>query len=72
MALPGQTEPGLSAERSRDGRKASRRESPGSSAANINRLHGELCSALVSRKDGQRSTEVREVASTRVQGSRSY
>lgn len=33
-------------------------------SSNINRLHGELCSALGSRKDGQRSKEAREVAST--------
>lgn len=26
---------------------------PGQLGRNINRLHGELCSALVSRKDGQ-------------------
>lgn len=34
--------------------------------SNITRLHGELCSALVSRKDGQRSTEVGKVASASV------
>lgn len=41
---------------------------PGQLGSSINRLHGELCSALVSRKDGQRSTEVREVVSTVIKG----
>jgi len=43
---------------------------PGQLGSNINRLHGELCSALVSRKDGQRSREATEGASTRVHSSR--